>query len=153
MDETEMLKGFDEFRPSTARAGRKPTATLQKRGLIGLNAAAYDAMGEPEAVEFLYNTQARVIALRPVDPAVVSHASTVRGSGANSATRLISATALVAYYEIDVTDSIRRDIEVRDHIAFVDLKEPGIVVRGNRGPRKQATSQGDGLDEGEHTPE
>lgn len=115
--------------------------TIQKRGLLSFNQAAYEAMGRPEAVELLYSAHQRVIAIRPVDPAQVSHASPFRGLGgksnAQATTMLVAATAFTAHYEINTTRSTRYDVEVQDRVALIDLKQEGTVVSVERKARKE----------------
>lgn len=137
----DLLAGFEIFTASNARAGKVATATLQKRGILAFNSVAFEQMGEPEAVELLYNPSTQIIAVRPTDPLTVSHASAVRSSGSGeNKTRLLSATAFVKYHGIDVSETVRRDIKVVDRVAFIDLKEQGSVVTGNRRKSESETT-------------
>jgi hypothetical protein len=45
-----------------------PRVTVQSKGNVGLNAAAFKALGEPEAVVFRYDEEGRAFALRPARP-------------------------------------------------------------------------------------
>lgn len=125
------LAGFETFTKRMSSTGKKPFVTIQKRGLLSINKAAYTAMGEPAAVELLFNPKERVIAVRPVAEEV-NHAYPVRplgGGGASDASSyLIGATAFTQYYEIPTEVSIRREVEIRDKVLFLDLKTEGVPV-------------------------
>jgi hypothetical protein len=58
---------FEVFSRESARSREEPMFTLQARGLLSLNSAVFRALGEPEAVELLYDAEERIIALRGVD--------------------------------------------------------------------------------------
>jgi hypothetical protein len=58
---------FIEFPREQARGSREgPRFTLQARGLLSLNHAAFVALGEPEAVALLYDPEEHIVALRKV---------------------------------------------------------------------------------------
>ncbi|AND15362.1 hypothetical protein C5D07_02545 [Rathayibacter tritici] len=42
-----------------------PSITIQKRGLISINRAAFEAIDKPEGVELLWDAERKAIALRP----------------------------------------------------------------------------------------
>src|SRR5690242_18790924 len=56
---------FEVFQKNSAPIPTVPAATIQKRGLISLNRAAYDLLDRPQAVELLWDAERRVIGLRP----------------------------------------------------------------------------------------
>jgi len=58
---------FEVFSREAARSREEPMFTLQARGLLSLNSAVFRALGEPTAVELLYDADERIIALRAVD--------------------------------------------------------------------------------------
>jgi hypothetical protein len=58
---------FEVFSREAARSREEPMFTLQARGLLSLNSAVFRALGEPGAVELLYDAAERIIALRGVD--------------------------------------------------------------------------------------
>lgn len=98
---------FQTFKKSLVPFGRQPQVTIQKRGTITLNAAAYAALGSPEAVELLYDSDERVVGLRPVS-AKVEHAAFVRPSTkSGTGPYVISAMAFIKFYKIE-TSTARR---------------------------------------------
>jgi len=105
-----------------------PYVTLQKKGVISLNGAAFEALGRPEQVELLYDRDAHQMALRRVDDSV-EHAYKVRAPHENHQTWLISGGAFASYYEIDISASVRRPAHLDGDLLVVDLKHPGVEPR------------------------
>jgi hypothetical protein len=59
---------FEEFARDAVRDSRAdPMFTLQARGLLSLNQAAFVALGEPAAVALLYDANEHIVGLRKVD--------------------------------------------------------------------------------------
>lgn len=110
------------------RTGRQPFVTIQKKGVISLNGAAFEALDSPDAVELLYDTDARLVGLRKVDSSV-PHAYQVRAPVENHATYLISGAAFMSYYEIDNSRSVRRPARLDGDLLIVDLNDPGVDSR------------------------
>jgi hypothetical protein len=111
------------------RVGRQPYVTIQKKGVISLNRAAFEALESPDTVELLYDPDARLVALRKVDSSV-EHAYQVRAPVPNHATWLVSGSAFTAYYEIDTSNSVRRAARMDGDLLVVDLNDPGVDPRG-----------------------
>jgi hypothetical protein len=114
------------------KTGRQPYVTMQKKGVISLNKAAFDALGQPETVELLYDSEARLVALRKVDSSV-EHAYQVRAPVENHATWLVSGAAFMSYYEIDNSESVRRPARLDDDLLVIDLNHPGVDPRSDSG--------------------
>lgn len=137
------LSGFETFTKQMTPLGKKPYVTVQKRGLLSFNKAAYAALGEPKAVELLYNKAAQVIAIRAVAEDV-THGFPFRSlGGAKNTTApttfLVGATAFMNFYDIPTEISTRREVEVEDQVILLDLKTEGVVVALNR-RSKETTS-------------
>lgn len=60
------MPNFQVFSREVARSREEPMFTLQARGLLSLNSAVFRALGEPQAVELLYDANLRIIGLRKV---------------------------------------------------------------------------------------
>jgi hypothetical protein len=141
---------FETFRRATDLPKAQPYITIQRRGLISLNSAAYRALGAPAAVELLFNAEERIVGLRPVDPHA-SHCAVVR-SPTRSAhpPYLISATAFTRYYEIDTTTAVRRVAYSRDDMLCIDLDSTAVpdagaefdAVESDDGDAEASTSKG-----------
>jgi hypothetical protein len=107
----------------------QPFVTIQKKGVISLNRAAFEALESPEAVELLYDGDERLVALRKTDPSL-EHAHHVRTPVENHATWLISCSGFVNYYEIDASVSIRRAARKEGDLLIINLNDPGVSPRG-----------------------
>ncbi len=57
------LKEFD--RPAATMRSTQPTISIRTRGTLGINKAAYEALGKPKAVKLLYGAEERVVGFRP----------------------------------------------------------------------------------------
>lgn len=130
---------FETFKRQRLKPGTDPLITIQKKGVLSLNRAAYSALGDPEAVELLYDQEANLVGLRKVD-SEVEHAYTIRTFG-KGGTWLVSGTAFTNYYDIDTSVPTRRLGQMRDDILVIDLNDPGTPVVSNRRAAKADQSQ------------
>src|SRR5579864_6906235 len=114
---------FETFKRQRTTSGQEPSVTIQRKGVLSLNLPAYRVLGEPEAVELLYDPVERLIGLRKVDPEV-RHSYLVRGLGRNetNTTWLISGTAFTKYYGIDTTKAKRWAPLFVNETLVIDLK-------------------------------
>jgi hypothetical protein len=121
---------FEVFKRNHMPSLQKPAVTIQKRGAISLNTAAFEALGEPKHVALLYDRESGRIGIQKV-PAATLHSYAVRGVGNNRATHVVSGKAFLSYYGIP-RDVARRWIgRMRDDMLVVDLREPGTEVTGH----------------------
>lgn len=121
---------FETFKRHRMPSTREPTLTIQKRGALSLNSAAFKALGSPKHVELLYDQDERLIGIRKTT-ASMAHAYPVRGIGKNEATHVVSGKAFLAYYGIPRDIARRWTAEERDDMLVVDLKQPGAEVTGH----------------------
>ena len=112
--------------PST----EEPTLTIQKRGSLSLNSAAFEALGSPKHVELLFDQDERLIGIRKTT-AAMPHAYPIRGVGKNGATHVVSGKAFLAYYDIPRDVARRWIAKKQDDLLVVDLKQPGAEVTGH----------------------
>ncbi len=61
------MPDFKRFSRDMARTREEPMFTLQARGLLSLNNVLFRALGEPDAVQLLYDAQERIIALEKAE--------------------------------------------------------------------------------------
>lgn len=122
---------FDKRAPTTSK---EPFVSLQKRGPLSLNRAAFALLGEPSAVELLYDKAAQVIGLRAVSPKE-PYAYPVRPqgrAGRDPSNWLIAGDKFANHYGIDTSVTRRFPAEMRsDDILAIDLRR-GVEVIGNR---------------------
>lgn len=120
---------------------KQPAVTIQRRGNMSINRAAYVAMGEPEAVELLFDPTERIVGLRGISKEE-EHAYPIRPQGGNQdGTYLVAGTAFAKYYGIDTSVSTRRPAVMQDGVLCIDLKEAGTVVTSNRGQRQTTAGE------------
>jgi hypothetical protein len=100
------MPNFEEFdRQDSHVVPDEPMFTLQTRGTLSLNLAAFKALGEPAAVVLLYDPEEGIIALRKV---ARNHHNgyPVRKQGA-SRSYIVAATGFTSYHKINTDDSRR----------------------------------------------
>lgn len=123
---------FETFRRDLVRQRGEPLVTIQRRGALSLNAAAYAALGSPAGLELLYDSGKRRIGLRAADPRL-PHAHLVRASTTSPAGPfIVSATAFLNYYDVDTSVALRWPAHLDDGVLCIDLRTDGMpaAVRG-----------------------
>lgn len=121
---------FEEFKRNRMPSTQEPAVTIQKRGALSLNTAAYEALGSPKHVVLLYDRENELIGIQKAS-GTTPHAYAVRGVGNNEATRVVSGKAFLSYYGIP-RDLARRWIAaMEEDILVIDLKQPGTEVTGH----------------------
>jgi hypothetical protein len=120
---------FEVFTKRMARAADQPYVTIQKRGIIAFNHAAFRALGEPSAVTFLFDRENRVVGFRAAERGE-EHAYGVRAN-AKGTTHMVSGTLFTKHYEIP-TEVARRWLgRINDDgLLTIDLKETPHDVSG-----------------------
>jgi hypothetical protein len=121
--------GFETF--TRQRRSLPPFVTIQRKGVISLNRGSFEALDSPASVELLYDRDARLVALRKVDPSV-EHAYQVRAPAENRGTWLVSAGAFTSYYEIDTSQTVRRMARLEGDLLIIDINDPGVNVHGEQ---------------------
>lgn len=135
------MPNFETFTKRMAPLAKKPYVTIQKRGTISLNAAAHAALGEPEAVELLYDRDERIVGLRAVSREA-EHAYALRPqAGKSVGPYIVSGTAFAKYYKIDTSVSRRWVAQLEGDILCIDLKEAGTEVTSNRSAARRLDSE------------
>ncbi|MEU7937830.1 hypothetical protein [Microbispora bryophytorum] len=126
------MPNFETFTKRMVPLVKQPFITIQKRGTMSLNAAAYTALGEPEAVELLYDPAERIMGFRAVAKES-EHAYPLRAqAGKSIGPYIVSGTAFTKYYGIDTTVSRRWVGYLDEGVLCVDLKQSGTEVTSNR---------------------
>jgi hypothetical protein len=134
--------GFKVFEKGSAPVATVPSVTIQKRGLISLNRAAFNLIGAPGAMELLWDDERRVIGLRaaPIDkpnayPARPQTSKTGRGPV------MIAGSLFTRFIGLDTSDAHRWVPTLEGEILCIDLNTPGQTVRSNR--TKAARQEGE----------
>lgn len=130
---------FEVFDPQSAPRVKQPLVSLQRKGTFTLNKAAHLALGQPAAVELLYDRNERVIGFRPADPSK-STAYAVRATEP-SGSYAVAGVAFVKHYDIDTSAARRWPASVEDGVLCVRLDDPAMQVVG-RDPRAKLDAIG-----------
>ena len=133
------MPNFIEFSRQDSRRDDDPMFTLQTRGLISMNQAAYKALGEPAAVALLYDTGDGLVALRKV-PRTYANGYYVRKQG-NSNSYLVAAQGFVSFNKI-ACDVSRRFVghDYGDSMWGFDLAQ-GVAIKYS--PRRSRGAESD----------
>lgn len=136
---------FEVFKKRMVPLANAPYITIQKRGTVSLNKAAHHLMGDPEAVELMYDPDESVVGFRGVDQ-TVEHAYSIRTMGGSrnegATTYMVSGTAFFKYFGIDTSVATRYSPTMKDDVLCVDLKEEGTDVTGYRDGRSKERAPG-----------
>jgi hypothetical protein len=123
------MPNWSEFTRTATPIGAKPYVTIQRKGTLSLNRAAFEALGKPEAVKLLYDRNERMIGFRPADTEEVG-AYPVRPQA--SSNWLVAGTAFSSFLRLDTSTAKRYEAEAIDGVLAVDLKREGIAVTSPR---------------------
>jgi hypothetical protein len=129
------MPNFVEFSRETPRGSRDgPMFTLQARGLLSFNQAAFKALGEPASVALLYDTDEHIVGVRKVDRTHRNAHQVRKQQRAQS--YLVSAQAFVAHHKIP-TPRARRfpGVDYGSGVWGFSLQE-GIAVENRRGAQE-----------------
>ena len=129
------MPNFVEFSRQDSRSSREdPMFTLQTRGLISFNQAAFKALGDPASVSLLYDADEKIVALRKVPRSYANGYSVRKQGGSNS--YLVAAQGFTSFNKIHTETPLRFvGHDYGDHTVGFVLVE-GVPV--NTTPRKRA---------------
>src|SRR5262245_30387780 len=128
-----MAFDFEEFTGRWRQQATGPKASIQRRGTMSLNKAAFEALGKPSHVLLLYDRTARVIGVKPADSSI-KHAYPLRKQPAADS-YLFSGVTFLDYYHIP-HDKLTAfdDVEAEDGVLILrlDRARTGEPVQRNR---------------------
>ncbi len=131
--------GFVEFKKGSAPVSTVPSVTIQKRGLFSLNDAAYKLLGEPTMIKFMWDPEARLIALTAADPTDLNGYPARRQGAAKATSRspvLIAGSMFTRFIRLDTSEAKRWVPRLEGDLLIIDLNDEGAPVRSNRTARK-----------------
>jgi hypothetical protein len=136
MQDTEQdTEEFEVFTRRSTPIIKDHYIAIHKRGTISLNRSAVEALGEPHAVQLLFNRTKRIVAFRPTDPKTESAYPLRRQNNSNS--WLIAGQAFLNFYDIEHNITRRYRGEFRDNMLRIDLSQGGTEVVGRRAGTQQ----------------
>lgn len=112
---------FEEFDRNSRPIRSDPAITIQTKGVFSLNQAAFNALGEPEAVVLLMDRESRIMAFRP---------ATLKESNAyrlrpvpRGKSYMVAGKAFCDRYEIPMDKSRNYVAEKQGDLLTVDLRQ------------------------------
>lgn len=131
---------FESFDRRQIPAEAHPMATLQRKGLLSLNRSAIVALGEPEALELLYDPKARVVGLKPIAISENRAYPIRKQQGARS--YMVSLTRLCSHYGIDTSTALRYAPTMMDGVMVIELdKSIGEATSPRLGMKRGSSKQ------------
>jgi hypothetical protein len=123
--------GWEEFTERFKPVAAEPTLTIMRSGMIGLNDAAFDALGRPAWVVLRFHREKRLLAIRPTTEDV-PHKYKLNTNDRDKNV-MFSAKSFCGNYGIELDESRRRTAKLVGSGLVVDLSEPGTVVSRRTG--------------------
>ena len=134
---------FDKKRRYDGRGRRErvPWVGIQKAGMLSLNAPAFEALGEPEAVVLLFDPEEKVVGFR-ASPATDPRAFPLRKYNRRSSAYLVSGRTFLKHYGVDHSTARRYSARMVGDVLAVPLREKdaGAGPRDGNGPGLRAVS-------------
>jgi len=123
---------FEVFDAQAAPRVKQPLVSLQRKGVFTLNRAAFAALGEPDAVQLLFDTTERIVGFRSADPDQANSYAVrlTEPSGSGSGSYAISGAAFVKHYEIPVDCARRWPAQLDDGVLLFALDDPAVQIVG-----------------------
>lgn len=127
----ETATDFEVFRYKNRKhRKREATVTVSRFGMIYFSQLAFELLGKPEAVAFLYSRNERVIGFRPAGKGE-DDTYTFRASSRAIPSRTVSGTSFCKHVGLTLEESRRWPLVMRDGIGTIDVSQPGIPVGRN----------------------
>ena len=118
---------FEEFDKRQAAVQHEASVSIQKNGIFSFNEPAYEALGKPHAIVFLYDAARQVIGFRAAASVVDPNAYDVRANSRGA--YLVTGTLFTRHYGIP-TDSGRRWLAHReDGLLCIDISKPPVYEK------------------------
>lgn len=123
------MPNFEVFDRKSKPVATQPLVTLQASGTFSMNRAAYEALGNPEAVDLLYDREERVVGFRAADKED-AHSYPIKPQQ-NSLNYQTAGRAFCTYYNIETGSARRFAARMFEDILAIDLKESSQTVSRN----------------------
>lgn len=128
---------FKVFEKGSAPVATVPAVTIQKRGLVSLNDAAYRMLEEPDAITFLWDEDERLIGMRKASENDLNGYPTRRqASKKGNGPVLIAGSTFMKYVGVSTECARRWTPQMQDDMLVIDLKVEGALVISNRNRKK-----------------
>lgn len=125
--------GFQVYEKGSAPIATTPSVTIQKKGLISLNRAAFELMERPEGVELLWDADAKLIALRPSSlDNPNAYPARSQNSNKEKGPWMIAGTLFTQFIGLDTSEAYRWVPRLEDGLLIIDVSKPGQRAVSNR---------------------
>lgn len=121
--------GFEVFDKRHAPMRGAPSVTVQKRGIVSINAPAHKLIEGARVVDLLFDRDRQVMAIRPSEPSPRTYELR---EPSKSGQTLLSATAFMDAFGIDTLVSRRYEPFVEDGMLCINFAGPSTEIQGNR---------------------
>ena len=115
------MPNWELYSTQGRNATSEPVVSLHRTGSLALNKAAYEALGQPKAVQLLFDREEQIAGLRPVEPGAPD--SYVVRKQDRSSTYLVAGKTFTTYYKIDIGATRRYNAQMYYDVLGVDLKD------------------------------
>ncbi len=130
------MPNFEVFDRKAKPKATQPLVTLQAAGTFSMNEASYEALGEPDEVELLYDPDERIIGFRAAGE-TSPHSYPIKPQP-NGRTYQTGGRAFCSHYGIETGQARRFAAEMIDGVLAIDLKGEAKIV-GRNGRSKKST--------------
>ncbi|MCP3425136.1 hypothetical protein NBM05_03615 [Rothia sp. AR01] len=121
--------GFEVFGQRRIPMKGAPSVTIQKRGVISINAAAHSLIDTAEVVEVLFDPDRQVVAFREAEVSPCSYRLRISPSSGQAQ---MAAVSFLRHYRIEHETSRRYEPFIEDGMLCVNLRSASVEVHGNR---------------------
>jgi len=119
---------FEEFDKRARSSTKSPFVTMLSAKGFTLNKAAYDLIGNPEAVTLLYDPDERLVGFKPSSPDYF-RAYKVRPQPKGVSVS-VSGRSFIKHHGIDASVTRRYAARMRDGVLVVDLESESTEISG-----------------------
>lgn len=116
------MPNWEKFTKEVSRKVEKKVS-LSKRGVLSLNKSAYEALGEPKAVDLLFDKEESLVGIQSSTPNAKTSFK-VNEQQSKYKSYYVSAKSFCDYYQIDISKTISfSDVKIDNGILILDLKK------------------------------
>lgn len=125
---------WEVFDRAERSVGDAPAVSIQRRGILALNAAAYHALGDPDRVELLYDRGERLIGIRPGYAVGSTTLPVTLQSNGRPTPAHVSGGLFLKRFGLQDLVGFRWPATAVDGVLCLDVSQPGVPIR--RGPQR-----------------
>lgn len=128
------MPDFEVFDRKAKPKAAQPLVTLQASGTFSMNEASYEALGEPDEIELLYDREEQIVGFRAASESS-PHSYPIKPQP-NGRTFQTGGRAFCSHYGIETGAARRFAADLMGDILAIDLKGEAKIVGRNGRPKK-----------------